>query len=89
MKKFRLLLFTILLLFPITVFAINISDIYDKKGNRIKICDPMIDFVTKELKGKYTGCIGMKMSVRPNMHSIDNRKIDGGVFVEPVWIFNK
>lgn len=69
--------------------AINISDIYDKKGNRIKICDPMIDFVTKELKGKYTGCIGMKMSVRPNMHSIDNRKIDGGVFVEPVWIFNK
>ena len=66
------------------VMAINISDVYS--GHKInKICDPMNDFIASLEGSNYMGCLGMKMSKRPNSKS----SIIGGVFVEPIWIFSK
>ena len=61
---------------------INISDVYS--GHQInKICDPM-NFYLKSKGMKYYGMIGMKMAKRPNS------KADGvGVFIEPIWIWQK
>ena len=45
----------------------------------------MNDFISSFENSFYMGCLGMKMSKRPNSKS---HKI-GGVFVEPIWVFSK
>ena len=73
--------------------VINISDIYDTSfadRPRFHICDPMTDFVKDKLGGSYVGCIGMRMSQRPNMQSVTDLEIDeNSVFIEPVWVYYK
>ena len=72
---------------------INISDIYDTcfaDRPRFHICDPMTDFVKDKLGGSYVGCIGMRMSQRPNMQSVTDMELDSdSVFIEPVWVYYK
>lgn len=66
------------------ILAINISDVYS--GHRINnICDPMNDFISSLEGANYMGCLGMKMSKRPNNKTTQKE----GTFVEPVWIFSK
>ena len=66
------------------VLAINISDVYS--GHRINnICDPMNDFISSLDNSFYMGCLGMKMSKRPNNKTTQKE----GTFVEPVWFFSK
>ena len=63
---------------------INISDVYS--GHQInKICDPMNDHIAG-LGGEYVGCIGMKMSKRPNSKSDIDTSM---VFTEPMWVWRK
>lgn len=73
--------------------VINISDIYDTSfadRPRFHICDPMTDFVKDKLGGSYVGCIGMRMSQRPNMQSVTDLEIDeDSVFIEPIWVYYK
>lgn len=62
--------------------VINISDVYS--GHRVnQICDPM-NYYIQSLGMKYQGVIGMKMAKRPN-----SKTIKDGVFVEPMWIWQK
>ena len=72
---------------------INISDIYDTSfadRPRFHICDPMTDFVKDKLGGSYVGCIGMRMSQRPNMQSVTDMELDNdSVFIEPIWVYYK
>lgn len=66
------------------ILAINISDVYS--GHKINnICDPMNDFISQLEGSFYMGCLGMKMSKRPNNKTTQKE----GKFVEPVWIFSK
>jgi hypothetical protein len=66
------------------ILAINISDVYS--GHRINnICDPMNDFISSLDGAFYMGCLGMKMSKRPNNKTTQKT----GTFVEPVWFFSK
>lgn len=66
------------------VLAINISDVYSNHTIN-KICDPMNDFISKLDGAKYLGCIGMRMSKRPNSKADKSN----GIFIEPIWIFSK
>jgi len=64
--------------------VVNISDVYS--GHRInKICDPMNDHIA-HLGGEYVGCIGMKMSKRPNSKAAGH---EGQTFIEPMWVWRK
>jgi len=66
------------------ILAINISDVYS--GHKInQICDPMNDFISSLEGSFYMGCLGMKMSKRPNNKTTQK----DGVFVEPIWFFSK
>lgn len=69
---------------PNGYLILNIMDVHDKKNNVLKICDPMNDFI-KELGGEYVEGTGMRMSKRPNCGIKDN----GGVYVEPIWVWRK
>lgn len=62
---------------------INISDV-NNKGERMKICDPMNDWIATLSGAKYDGAIGMKLAKRPNS-SHEKEKI----FCEPIWIWTK
>ena len=71
---------------------INISDIYDTTFSdrpRFHICDPMTDYVINELKGSYVGCIGMRLSSRPNMQSVTDIDTEDSAFIEPIWVYYK
>lgn len=61
---------------------INISDVYS--GHKVnKICDPMNEYI-KSLGLKYCDMLGMKMAKRPN--SLADKE---GIFIEPIWIWQK
>jgi hypothetical protein len=70
--------------------AINIIDA-NIKGERFKICDPMMDYMATLDKSVLVGMIGMKMSLRPNMvtKAIDVGDSTDLPFVEPVFIARK
>ena len=66
---------------------INISDIYQNK-EVMKICDPMNDHISKLPKAHYAGCMGLRLSKRPN--SKNSKKEDSHkTAVEPIWIWKK
>ena len=66
---------------------INISDIYQNK-EVMKICDPMNDYINKLPKAHYAGCMGLRLSKRPN--SKNSKKEDSNkTAVEPIWIWKK
>lgn len=63
--------------------CINISDVYaDHRVNQI--CDPMVEYMTKDLGATFKGAIGYRMRKRVNSKSAGD-----GVFAEPIWIFTK
>ncbi len=63
---------------------INISDVYSNHTVH-KICDPMNDFISKLSGAEYKGTIGLRMAKRPNSKAVRS----SGVFVEPMWVWNK
>lgn len=65
--------------------VINISDIY-RRGNILKICDPMNDYIKNVLHGEEGEHFGMKLGRRPNCLSYKGKD---GVCVEPVWVWKK
>ena len=65
--------------------VVNISDIVTN-GKRVLICDPMIEFATKELGMNYIGEFAMAMTPRAN---VINKVDKGTVYGEPVFVFKK
>lgn len=63
--------------------AINISDVYMNHTVN-NICDPMNEFIEKNLGGINFNSIGYQMAKRPRSNS--NRE---GIFCEPIWIWQK
>lgn len=70
--------------------AINIIDA-NIKGERFKICDPMMDYMGTLSDAKLVGMIGMKMSLRPNMITAEVDVDDSTEipFIEPIFIARK
>lgn len=69
------------------ILAINISDIYDDStGSRGVICDPMNDFISKLPGARYVGCIGLRLSKRPQSGALEGKE---GASIEPIWIWAK
>jgi hypothetical protein len=64
--------------------AINISDVY--RGELVKICDPMNDFIAQFPDSEYHGCYGYGMRKRPNSGALKDKV---GEFAEPMWIWKK
>ena len=66
---------------------INISDIFQNK-KPMKICDPMNDYISKLPKAHFAGCMGLRLSKRPN--SKNSKKEDKNkTSVEPIWVWKK
>ena len=66
---------------------INISDIFQNK-KPMKICDPMNDYISKLPKAHFAGCMGLRLSKRPN--SKNSKKEDKNkTAVEPIWVWKK
>ena len=66
---------------------INISDIFQNK-EVMKICDPMNDHISRLPKAHYAGCMGLRLSKRPN--SKNSKKEDSHkTAVEPIWVWKK
>ena len=66
---------------------INISDIFKNK-KPMKICDPMNDYISKLPKAHFAGCMGLRLSKRPN--SKNSKKEDRNkTAVEPIWVWKK
>jgi hypothetical protein len=70
--------------------AINIIDA-NIKGERFKICDPMMDYMATLPQSKLVGMIGMKLSLRPNMvtKEVDVSDSTELPFIEPVFVARK
>lgn len=69
---------------PNGYMIINISDVYSNHTIN-KICDPMNDYLTS-LGGTFIEGIGLQMSKRPNSGALKDKT---GVFVEPIWVWQK
>lgn len=73
------------------VLLVNISDVYtsDKtssyKKKWMEICNPMNNFLSTLPNAEYIGCLGMRMTKRPNNMNLDLDTIFG----EPIWIWKK
>ena len=66
---------------------INISDIFKNK-KPMKICDPMNEYISKLPKAHFAGCMGLRLSKRPN--SKNSKKEDRNkTAVEPIWVWKK
>lgn len=69
------------------ILAINISDIYDDNtGSRGVICDLMNDYISKLPGARYIGCIGLRLSKRPQSGALMGKE---GASIEPIWIWAK
>lgn len=70
--------------------GINIIDA-NIKGQRFKICDPMMDYMETLPESKLVGVIGMKMSLRPNMVTgeVDVADSTELPFYEPIFLARK
>jgi 16S rRNA G966 N2-methylase RsmD len=67
---------------------INIADVYSGDNKYEQICDPMNDFISKLPDANYSGCIGLKLSKRPQSNN-DNEDSKGKKVIEPMWIWKK
>lgn len=65
---------------------INIIEPRTSKGQRLNLCDDMVDNILTYSGANYLGKIGMRMQARP--HSIINSE-KNSVFIEPIWVFRK
>lgn len=65
---------------------INIIEPRTSKGQRLNLCNDMVDDILTYPSANYLGKIGMRMQARP--HSIINTK-KNSVFIEPIWVFRK
>jgi DNA modification methylase len=77
--------------------CVNISDIYKGK-DRVKICEPMCDFIETLPDANFIGYYGMKMSLRPNTQEDTSsaeelremtKSNEKATHVEPIWVFRK
>ena len=67
---------------------INIADVYSEDNKYEKICDPMNDFISKLPDANYSGCIGLKLSKRPQSNN-DNEESKHKKIIEPMWVWKK
>jgi hypothetical protein len=65
---------------------INIIEPRTSKGNRLNLCDDMVDDILTYPTSHYLGKIGMRMQARP--HAIVETE-KNSVFIEPIWVFRK
>lgn len=65
---------------------INIIEPRTAKGNRLNLCDDMVDDILTYPNAHYLGKIGMRMQARP--HNIVGTE-KNSVFIEPIWVFRK
>lgn len=65
---------------------INIIEPRIKKGQRLNLCDDMVDEIKSYPNMYYLGKIGMRLQVRPH-NIIDKEK--NNIFIEPIWVFRK
>ena len=63
--------------------CINIANI-ESKGTVYDICSRMVDF-SKRIGFEYCGCMGIRLSIRPNSNIEENK----GIYCEPVYVFKK
>jgi hypothetical protein len=69
--------------------VLNIADYQlgsSNESSRISYCDAMVDYMKGLPDCNFLGYFGMTISKRPNTV---NTQEEGGVFVEPVWVFRK
>lgn len=65
---------------------INIIEPRTSKGERLNLCDDMVDNILTYPNAHYLGKIGMRLQARP--HQIVEAD-KNSVFVEPIWVFRK
>lgn len=72
------------------VLCINISDIITK-GKHHNVCDRLNDYLSKKKGARYIGCIGLRLSLRPNITHEDDHEEQkkDAVFIEPMWLWAK
>lgn len=63
---------------------INISDVYSNHTIN-KICDPMNDYISTLEGAICKDALGLRMAKRPNSNAVKQ----DGVFVEPIWVWEK
>jgi hypothetical protein len=68
--------------------VLNIADyqLSADESSRLSYCDDMVDYMKTLPDCNFLGYFGMTISKRPNTV---NTQEEGGVFVEPVWVFRK
>jgi hypothetical protein len=67
-------------------------NIMDPTVNKVRhhTCDEMVDYVTKNLNGKFIGQIGMRIKQRPKtLNKDDLKKHLTNDFIENIWCFSK
>ncbi len=72
------------------IVCVNISDIITD-GNHHDVCDRLNKYMSKKKGARYVGCIGLRLSLRPNITN-DEEHFDAkedAAFVEPMWIWAK
>lgn len=70
--------------------AINIIDVYFKRGERYRVCDHIFDYCAS-LGLEYQGVLGMRMKQRPKRFKDDEHKKEfmASNFIEPIWVWKK
>lgn len=69
------------------ILAMNIADIYDNSNRqRGELCDPMNDYISQLPGARYIGCLGLRLSKRPESGALEGKK---GVNIEPIWVWAK
>lgn len=70
------------------VLCINISDILIQ-NKRFNVCDRLNEYLAKKQGAKYIGCIGLRLSLRPNITKGQEDASKSGAFIEPMWLWSK
>lgn len=70
------------------VLCINISDIIIKNQHH-NVCDRLNDYLSKKKGSNYIGCIGLRLSLRPNITKGKESESKEGAFIEPMWLWSK
>lgn len=66
--------------------CINIADV-KSKGKTQSICQPMVEYA-QSLGFRYEGCMGMRLSLRPNT-KVEGKETEDHVYCEQIYTFTK